>query len=532
VAKELTAKHDLLSSIPPELRNPPLWLQYYQKIDPRRPEKKPRKQPIVKWGSPEDRKVNLRSLDYLLTERASTKHDGFQRFIDKTENFVYIDLDHCRNPDSGELEKWAQEIVDEIDSYCEISASGKGLHIVCRGTLPEDFHYDPKEIYSGNSGKLMAMTGHVLGSHSQVQGRQERVEKLLRRLKADAGLVDGPKPVSQLPERHWRDVFHTGSDLDSTPGRCFIKGILEEGVTYFGALSGTGKTWIGLSLAHALLSGEPLFGVYPVIQRANVLYLVPEMGGRKFRERMQKMRISMDGGFYCQTIRDGVCDLDDPALIQAIQTMNPVVILDTAIRFQSGDENQSSQQAQGLGAKLFRLIREGAPAVVGMHHRKKDLGDTIPTLENTLRGTGDFGAMADCVWCVEHSRSKKGRSNDEAYQEESKLLTRLTLTCVKPRDMEPADPFTIQGRPHIDQKGDFAVMDAARSDDESANAPDDEQATVLDLVRGKPSIGILSIGRATGFGADRVKRILKELNVTKENDLWKENAEIADEVPY
>jgi len=133
--------------------------------------------------------------------------------------------------------------------------------------------------------------------------------------------------------------------------------------------------------------------------------------------------------------------------------MRPVVILDTAIRFQEGDEQSSTQQAQGLGAKLFDY-QGGAPLVIGMHHRKKDIGDTTPTLENTLRGTGDFGAMADCVWCVEHSRRKSGRNYDEEYQEESKLLTRLTLTCVKPRDMEPADPFTIQGRPYIDQKGD------------------------------------------------------------------------------
>jgi hypothetical protein len=69
--------------------------------------------------------------------------------------------------------------------------------------------------------------------------------------------------------------------------------------------------------------------------------------------------------------------------------------------------NVSTQQAQGLGAKLFKLIAGGAKAVVCMHHRKKDVGDTTPTLENTLRGTGDFGAMADCVWSVEHARRKK-----------------------------------------------------------------------------------------------------------------------------
>jgi AAA domain len=513
-----TANSEFLSRIPAELRNPPLWLQYYLKQDATRPEKKPRKQPIVKWGTAEDRKANLRSLDYLLAERAGTKHDGFQRFIDKTEGFVYIDLDHCRNADSGEIEPWAREILNEIDSYCEISASGKGLHIVCRGTLPEDFHVDPKEIYSGNSGKLMAMTGNVLESYAKIEGRQERVEKLLSRWKAESKVQTAENSQSPQPiqERHWRDVFHTGSELDSAPSLTFIKGILEEGITYFGALSGTGKTWIGLSIAHALLSGQPLFGTFPVLQKTNVLYLVPEMGGRKFRQRMEKMRIAMDGGFYCQTVRDGVCNLDDPALLQAIHMMHPTVILDTAIRFQEGDEQSSTQQAQGLGAKLFRLIREGAPMVIGMHHRKKDVGDTTPTLENTLRGTGDFGAMADCVWCVEHARRKKGKNHDKEYEEESKLLTRLTLTCVKPRDMEPADPFTIQGRPHIDKQGDFVVIDTTREEEPSTT----DDSRVISVVEKDPTIGLGSIRRQTGFGTDKISRILEENNFKKLDGKW------------
>ncbi len=195
--------------------------------------------------------------------------------------------------------------------------------------------------------------------------------------------------------------------------------------------------------------------------------------------------------------------------------MRPVVILDTAIRFQAGDEQSSSQQAQGLGAKLFALIRAGAQAVICMHHRKKDLSDQTPTLENTLRGTGDFGAMADCVWCAEYP-SRKG---DSSYLEESKMLTRIALTCVKPRDMEPADPFVIQGRPHIDQKGDFGVLDLRPEEPESSEPKPDDQK-VLILIKQNPSIGQHAIRRQTGFGGSRVERILRDAKVSKINGLW------------
>src|SRR6202020_3282445 len=101
---------------------------------------------------------------------------------------------------------------------------------------------------------------------------------------------------------------------------------------------------------------------------------------------------------------------------------------------------------------------------------------------------------------------------DEAYQQESKQLTRLTLTCVKPRDMEPADPFTIQGRPYIDQKGDFAVIATAEDEQSGGRPPDDDPeavAKVIKLVESNPSMGIQAIRRNTGFGISRIDRILE-----------------------
>ena len=549
-----TTSSDSLTNIPEELRAPAQWLQYYHKADPKKP-KKPSKVPVVKWATPELRAANLRSLDYLITNRASTKHEGFQRYIDKTEGFVFIDLDHVRKADTGEIEPWAQDIIDSLDTYTEISASGTGLHLVCRGTLREDFHLDPNpvEIYSGNSGKLMAMTGDLFNPfHAIIEDRQEQVEQLLERVKSgnyrnvepvkpkvdtdklcedymaacsagassetlyqmEAEIMANDALVKQV-EKGWRDVFHTTGELDTAPGKVFIKGILEEGITFLGAHSGVGKTWIGLSISHALLSGEPLFGKFPVMQKTNVLYLVPEMGGSKFRERTEKMRILKDGGFFCQTIRDGACQLEDPLLLQAVAVTRAVVILDTAIRFQAGDEQSSTQQAQGLGAKMFALIRAGAAAVICMHHRSKDLQDKAPTLENTLRGTGDFGAMADCVWCAEYP-SRKG---DSSYLEESKQLTRIALTCVKPRDMEPADPFVIQGRPYINEQGDFRVM----GDPENTQEPPVDagfDAKVVGLIKADTSISQRAIRRAMGCGFPRILEAAGRNGWVQVNGIW------------
>lgn len=44
-------------------------------------------------------------------------------------SFGGIDLDTCRNTETGEITPWAQEIVDRLDCYTEISPSGTGLKI-------------------------------------------------------------------------------------------------------------------------------------------------------------------------------------------------------------------------------------------------------------------------------------------------------------------------------------------------------------------------------------------------------------------
>lgn len=170
--------------IPAELRQPALWLQYYLSPDPKKPDKKPRKHPEVKYGIPEERTANLRPLDYLIENRRLAKNGGYQRYIDPTEGFVFLDLDHVRDLQTGELKPWASELVDRLDTYTEISASGEGLHLVARGTLPRDFKIDtnPVEIYSGHiPNKLLAVTGNVLDLQSTIKERQAELEEILAR---------------------------------------------------------------------------------------------------------------------------------------------------------------------------------------------------------------------------------------------------------------------------------------------------------------------------------------------------------------
>jgi putative DNA primase/helicase len=50
--------------------------------------------------------------------------------------FVGVDLDKCRQRDTGVIEAWASAIVERLNSYTEVSMSGTGIHVICRGELP------------------------------------------------------------------------------------------------------------------------------------------------------------------------------------------------------------------------------------------------------------------------------------------------------------------------------------------------------------------------------------------------------------
>lgn len=92
--------------------------------------------------------------------------------------FVGVDLDHCRDAETGEIEQWAQEIVDRLDSYTEVSPSGEGLHIFVRGVLPEgQRRKDKVEMY--DQARYFTVTGdHVEGTPTTIVDRTSELVAL------------------------------------------------------------------------------------------------------------------------------------------------------------------------------------------------------------------------------------------------------------------------------------------------------------------------------------------------------------------
>jgi putative DNA primase/helicase len=98
------------------------------------------------------------------------------------DGFAGVDLDNCRDRESGKIESWALGIVEELDSYTEVSPSGSGLKVFVRGELPPGRRRKGRiEMY--DRGRFFATTGCRLSSApSTVNERQEELTHLHKRV--------------------------------------------------------------------------------------------------------------------------------------------------------------------------------------------------------------------------------------------------------------------------------------------------------------------------------------------------------------
>ncbi len=110
---------------------------------------------------------------------------------------IGIDLDKCRDPETETIEPWALEIIQDLDSYTEVSPSGTGVHIILKGRLPSGGNRKGKiEMY--DNARYFCMTGdHLDISPKTVEARQSELNALHKSIfgvKTDKSRAKGGEP--------------------------------------------------------------------------------------------------------------------------------------------------------------------------------------------------------------------------------------------------------------------------------------------------------------------------------------------------
>lgn len=182
-----------------ELRQWVIW-RYEQRAGQAKPTKVP-----YQPGRPGLKAASNRPSDWGTYEEArAAEHtgDGIGFVFAPGGGYVGIDLDDCRDPETGKVEGWAQDLVDRLNSYTEISPSGRGLHIYVRGQLPEGGRKRGHiEIY--DRGRYFTFTGNpLLGCPLAINDRQDEVLALYEELAPEDITVydDGPPEPLRLED--------------------------------------------------------------------------------------------------------------------------------------------------------------------------------------------------------------------------------------------------------------------------------------------------------------------------------------------
>ncbi len=186
---QLNGTHHTDSVSPPrELRAVPQWICWTWE---QRGEKRT-KRPISPHGRPASTTNGNDWTDYETAVRYASDRKlagvGFVFTLD--DPFAGVDLDNCID-EAGVIADWAQTIIGEIDSYSEISPSGRGVKIFVRGMLPPDSQRNGHGRRKGRiemyeAGRFFTLTGdHLPGTPAIVEERTEALETVYRRVFAE-----------------------------------------------------------------------------------------------------------------------------------------------------------------------------------------------------------------------------------------------------------------------------------------------------------------------------------------------------------
>jgi len=110
--------------------------------------------------------------------------------FDSSDTLMGIDLDDCRDPDTGQPTEEAREIIHELDSWTEVSPSGTGYHVFVDGFIPASGNRgdidDVSHIEMYDKKRFFTVTGdHVDTTPATVASRLETVRELHTEYVAD-----------------------------------------------------------------------------------------------------------------------------------------------------------------------------------------------------------------------------------------------------------------------------------------------------------------------------------------------------------
>jgi len=209
-----------LNQIPEELRNLDQWLIWkYQKDAKGKTTKVPYSPVDRSKCAPVPRYNRMwNTAEHAIAAAKKHGFDGVGFVFTEDDPYVGIDFDAAVEPTTGNVMEWAASLLNETTSYTELSVSGTGKHVICKGITsrsgtkanvpkaPEIQGKGPQiEIYS--SGRYFVFTGEGAEALS-VEEDQRFITMVEASVEKWKGGVPNSKSSTALPEPELSDELY------------------------------------------------------------------------------------------------------------------------------------------------------------------------------------------------------------------------------------------------------------------------------------------------------------------------------------
>jgi putative DNA primase/helicase len=152
---------ELLENIPEGMRQYRHWLVWKLELRDDRPTKVPYIAGGVGKASSTDSRT-WRTFEEAVQALKSGRYSGVGFAFCSADPFVGVDLDNCRDPETGKIAEWAQKIIDSFTDIVllEASPSGRGVHLITRGVCKDGVNTKTVEVYGQD--RFFTVTGALV----------------------------------------------------------------------------------------------------------------------------------------------------------------------------------------------------------------------------------------------------------------------------------------------------------------------------------------------------------------------------------
>lgn len=186
-------------NIPQEMKELPNWVAFKSQPSKTKPGKydkqliNPNIEMETVWAKAND-SGTWASFDKAINYAIQNNCQGVAFALQKNLDFCCIDLDGCIGED-GKINDGARTVLKEFgNTYCEKSISGKGLHVFCKGKLPENFIQRNEIIEMYNDVRFISMTGMKLKYSENKLNEINSLSEINKKYLGERPNVEIPKP--------------------------------------------------------------------------------------------------------------------------------------------------------------------------------------------------------------------------------------------------------------------------------------------------------------------------------------------------